>query len=144
MRRITRPFPIGKYLCAVLARLLAAVLIAALLLPVGQQAWLYGWYALDNEAFTLAHCRNWEATAPMCFGSCKIMDAFVSAAPSPERLVPSSVGPKLSQYCQLPTRAGAQVLSRVVAAEWTLNRPAYFMEGHGRLYVGSVFWPPAG
>ena len=92
-----------------LARLLATVLIAALLLPVGRQAWLYGWFALDNEAFTQAHCRNWEAEAPMCFGSCKITDTFVAAAPSSERMAPPSTSLKLPQYCQVFVRAGTQV-----------------------------------
>ena len=124
-------------------RLLVTVLIAALLLPVGQQAWLYGRYVLDNEAFTRTHCRNWEAEAPMCFGSCKITDTFVNGATSSERLTPLSTSPKLPQYCQLIIRAGTQVRSNMVTAEWTPNRPAGYVEGHGRLYVGSVFWPPA-
>ena len=126
-----------------LARLLATILIAALLLPVAQRTWQYGRYMLDNEDFTLTNCRNWEAEAPMCFGSCVIGDIFVSNSPSPEQLTPVSSNPELPQYCRCLIRAGARVQSRVVEAQWTANRPRYFAEGHGRLYVGSVFWPPA-
>ena len=126
-----------------LARLLATVLLTALLLPVGQQVWLYGQFALNNAAFTQAHCRNWEAEAPMCFGSCKITDTFVNAAPSIERLTPSTTALQLPQYCQAFIRAGAQVQCNRVTAEWGPNRPVGYVGGHGRVYIHSVFWPPA-
>ena len=124
-----------------LPRLIAGFLAAALLLPVGQQACLYGWFALDNDGFTQAYCQVWTVEAPMCFGSCKITDSVDSATPVTEQLAPVSTDLTVPQYCQL--RARPRVQSEGVRQSKTVA-PTSDRRGFGRDYVGSVFWPPVG
>lgn len=124
------------------ARIIAFALASSLLLQVGIQAITLGWYALNNQSFTEKFCQNWEEEVPMCFGSCKVTDAFVATVPAQEQLTPTPQALQQSLYYLIAFGARPQDAKEVI--EQSKNgKPAYTTPAYAHQYVGSVFWPPA-
>jgi len=125
-----------------LTRATAMLLAVCLLLQVGQRAFTLGWFVLSNESFTEQYCQNWEAEAPMCFGSCKIGEVFAESATTPEQFSPTQPVSRDLSYCRLPLGARPQdAMSELKQGKD--NQPEYTNPLYAHDYVGSVFWPPA-